>query len=133
MRPLLTLVVIGSLPCAAASSDAFEKKIRPILVKNCYSCHTDSKQGGLRLDSRAGLLAGGKRGPAIEPGKPEASLLIKAVSHQMAGVKMPMGARLAESDIQALKQWIADGAPWAATAVVEPVVSGSKKVITAEN
>ena len=112
MRRSLALLVVSALPCAAASSDHFERKIRPILAKNCYQCHTDSKLGGLRLDSRAAMLAGGKRGPAITPGKPADSLLIKAVSHEMAGLKMPMGSKLSDADIHELTQWVADGAPW---------------------
>ena len=59
----------------------FEKKIRPLLVNNCYNCHsanTNSK-GGLRVDDRNGLLTGGGRGPAVVPGQPEKSLLIQAV------------------------------------------------------
>ena len=49
----------------AASPDFFETKIRPILADNCYSCHTDSQLGSLRLDSAEAMLKGGSRGPAI--------------------------------------------------------------------
>src|ERR1044071_7364100 len=112
MRCLIRLILLAGIPASAISSDTFESKVRPILVKNCYACHTDSNLGGLRLDSRAALLKGGKRGPAIEPGKPDSSLLIKAVTHASPDLKMPMGSRLPDSDIRELKQWIADGAPW---------------------
>src|SRR5438105_2609091 len=60
----------------------FEQKIRPVLVKHCYECHSveaKKKRGGLRLDTRAGLLEGGDSGPALVPGKPVSSLLIKAL------------------------------------------------------
>src|SRR5262245_13334616 len=59
----------------------FEAKIRPLLAGNCYNCHSanTNSQGGLRVDDRNGLLAGGGRGAAVVPGDPEGSLLIQAV------------------------------------------------------
>jgi hypothetical protein len=90
----------------------FEKKVRPVLVTHCYECHAaDSKivQGGLRLDSRAGLLQGGDTGPAIVPGKADESLLIKALRHD--GIEMPPKGKLAASVIQDFEAWIAMGAP----------------------
>ena len=49
----------------------FESRIRPLLVDNCFDCHTDDEKGGLRLDSRDALLKGGETGPAIVPGDPD--------------------------------------------------------------
>jgi cytochrome c553 len=103
---------------AAQDADAeriefFETKIRPLLATNCYDCHTDSASGGLRVDSREALLKGGKRGPAIVPGKPEESLLIKSVEHSDKNLKMPKGgAKLKDEEIAYLSQWIRDGASW---------------------
>ena len=57
----------------------YKDKVRPILVQNCYKCHTDDPNSHLRVDSRAAVLQGGKRGPAMVPGDPEQSLLIEAV------------------------------------------------------
>ncbi len=89
----------------------FEKRVRPVLASNCYSCHGPDKQfGALRLDSKERLLKGGQSGPAAIPGKPEESLLIKAVRHQ--GPKMPMGGKLSDSDIAALEDWVRQGLPW---------------------
>src|SRR5882762_3756883 len=65
---------------APADEEFFETRIRPVLAKNCFACHTNSQLGGLRVDSRDNLLKGGKSGPAVVPGKPDESLLIKAVS-----------------------------------------------------
>src|SRR5262245_51338545 len=66
----------------------FESKIRPLLANNCYECHGAKKQNnGLRLDSREAILAGGDQGPAIVPGKPDESLIVRAVRHD--GPKMP--------------------------------------------
>src|SRR5689334_8609762 len=77
----------------AVSPDFFETKIRPLLANNCYSCHTGSQLGGLRLDSRDAMVKGGKSGPALVPGSPEKSLLITAVE-QTGPLKMPMGTKL---------------------------------------
>ena len=67
----------------------FEKKIRPVLVEQCYQCHSAKSKkirGGLRLDSRAKLLEGGDRGAAVTPGDPEKSLLIEAVGYKDADI-----------------------------------------------
>lgn len=95
----------------------FETSVRPVLAENCYSCHgPDKHKNDLRLDSRAAMLAGGKSGPAIAPGDPGKSLLIAAVTHVDADLKMPQDKpKLAEHDIAALRQWIELGAPWPPT------------------
>ncbi len=75
-----------------AGMEFFEKKIRPILVDNCYKCHSQQSQkvkGGLLLDTREGLLKGGDTGPAIKPGDVEQSLLIKAVRYTDDDLQMP--------------------------------------------
>src|SRR5207302_629902 len=59
----------------------FESKVRTILVEHCYQCHSAGSKpvlGGFKLDTKAGLLAGGGHGPAIVPGKPEKSRLVTA-------------------------------------------------------
>jgi hypothetical protein len=90
----------------------FETKVRPVLAEHCYRCHGPAKQrGGLRLDSRAALLAGGDQGPAISPGHPERSLLLRAVRHE-GDVKMPPKSKLARPQIDALARWVKLGAPW---------------------
>ena len=89
----------------------FEQRVRPVLSENCFACHTESKMGGLRVDSREGLLEGGKSGPAIIPRQPADSLLIKAIK-QSGHLKMPMGGRLTDAEIKALSDWIKAGAPW---------------------
>ena len=65
---LWIILLVGSIStCAQAenSAELFETRVRPVLANNCYSCHTNSNLGGLRVDSRASLLKGGKTGPAI--------------------------------------------------------------------
>ena len=113
--------------------DFFETRIRPILAANCFSCHTNSKLGGLQLDSRTAALKGGKSGPAIVPGKPEESLLIRAVLQQDAKLKMPMGSRLKDQEIADLTSWVKIGAPWPeSSAPQQPASTGTKYVIKPE-
>jgi hypothetical protein len=91
----------------------FESKIRPVLVDSCLRCHGARKpRGGLRLDSRAALLAGGERGPAIVPGAPERSLLVVAIRHSHDEVKMPPSKRLADRVVADFVAWVRDGAAW---------------------
>ncbi|MDB5336071.1 MAG: hypothetical protein JWN70_1690, partial [Planctomycetaceae bacterium] len=101
-------------PAVAAPEalEFFENEIRPLLVKNCQSCHGETKsQGGLRLTSREIILKGGDTGPAIVPQKPEDSLLIRAVGYA-GDLKMPPKQKLPDEDIAKLKRWVAIGAPW---------------------
>src|SRR5437588_2748535 len=65
-----------------SAGEMFEKSVRPVLAANCFSCHGPDKQkASLRLDARAALLTGGDSGPAIVPGHPEESLLVKAIHY----------------------------------------------------
>src|SRR6476469_5767362 len=61
----------------ATGPEVFETRIRPLLASNCFACHTQSAMGGLRVDSRDALLKGGDTGPAIVPGDPDKSTLLK--------------------------------------------------------
>ena len=117
---LLLTLAPGSLPlCAddAAGVAYFESKIRPLLVEHCYECHSaeaknaDSLEANLYLDSRAGWEVGGDSGRAVVPGKPDESLLIKAVSYSDGALEMPPANRLSDREIEALRKWVAMGAP----------------------
>ncbi len=78
----------------------FETRIRPLLVKNCFACHTNARSGGgLQLDSRKPVLKGGNSGPAIVTGDPEDSLLMQAVRQAHTLLKMPPPSKLPETDI----------------------------------
>lgn len=110
-------------PLPPGSPEFFESRIRPILAGNCYGCHTNSKLGGLRVDSREALLAGGATGPAIVPGNPGKSLLIAAVA-QSGELKMPKGSKLKKEDIDDLTAWVSAGAVWPATQ--KPLASEAK-------
>ena len=112
---LFIFILFATAALDAQDSGFFETKIRPVLARDCYACHSASKQfAGLRVDSREALLIGGKRGAAIVPGKPDDSLLIKAIRH--SELKMPLGGKLKDSEIAAMEEWIRRGAPWPATA-----------------
>ena len=91
----------------------FEKHVRPVLVKHCYSCHSaESKKlrGELRLDTREGVLKGGATGPSVVPGSPDKSLLIRAIRHTDDDLKMPK-EKLPSSAIADLVAWVKMGAP----------------------
>jgi cytochrome c553 len=120
-----TAVRVASAPQTPAATaqqiEFFEGKIRPLLVNSCFDCHTADEKGGLRLDSRAAILKGGESGPAVVPGDPDSSLLIKAVRHTQGIPKMPRSAdKLSDAEIAALAEWIRMGAPWPAVSADSP-------------
>ncbi len=114
---------------APSRVEFFEARIRPVLAKNCFACHTETHLGGLRVDSREGLLRGGNSGPAIEPGNVAGSLLIRAVSHTMERLKMPLGGSLTAREIADLKTWVQEGAFWPETVVSPASVSATGKYV----
>jgi Protein of unknown function (DUF1553)/Protein of unknown function (DUF1549)/Planctomycete cytochrome C len=107
---ILTLRSVG----ADDSADTlFELKIRPVLVTKCLPCHGGKKtESGLRVDSRESLLRGGDRGPAIQPGKPDGSLLVQAIRHTDEDLKMPPDRPLGAATASAFAEWITAGADW---------------------
>ncbi len=117
----MILMMVGFvLPVSGAGAkltteqtEFFEKKIRPVLVAECYECHSVKKQkGGLRVDFRDGLLKGGDTGPSIVPGDVAKSLLITSITHQTEELKMPKKApKLDEAIIQDFIVWVKMGAP----------------------
>ncbi len=115
MTRLWLILVVGTaqLTMAAPESEFFESKIRPVLASRCYGCHAENATAGLRLDSREGLLRGGKSGAAIQPGNPQESILLHAVQGIKGRMGMPpTGMRLEAHEVESLSQWIAMGAPW---------------------
>jgi mono/diheme cytochrome c family protein len=120
MKPiplLLSSFFIGHSSFAAGDGLAFfEQKIRPVLVEQCYSCHSAGAKklkGNLYLDSKAGWQKGGDSGePAILPGDPEASLLIRTIRHLEEDLEMPpKKPKLAEAVIADFVAWVQMGAP----------------------
>ncbi len=92
----------------------FESKIRPVLVEHCYRCHgakalaKDQLKGGLRVDTRQGLLLGGDSGPAIVPGKPNDSPILEALRYET--FEMPPDGKLPDNVISDFETWIKNGA-----------------------
>jgi mono/diheme cytochrome c family protein len=98
---------------AAADVEFFQTKVRPLLEARCFECHgPDAKEpkGGLSLASRTTTLKGGDSGPAMVPGKPAESLLVKAINY--IDFEMPPKSRLPEGEVAILTEWIKRGAPW---------------------
>jgi hypothetical protein len=92
----------------------FEAKIRPVLASHCGKCHSRTAakvRGKLLLDSREGLRHGGDTGPAVVPGHPEKSLLIRAISYRDEGLRMPPRAKLSDTVIADFEAWVKMGAP----------------------
>ncbi|MBL9127573.1 MAG: DUF1549 domain-containing protein, partial [Verrucomicrobiales bacterium] len=126
-RALLPLACCGALAVAAmsalaedASDDAdkiafFERKVRPVLVRSCYGCHSAETKpaGDLRVDDLKGLLEGGNGGAAVVPGKPDEGTLLARIRHEDPKRKMPKeGDLLTDSEVADLVAWIRDGAAW---------------------
>ena len=106
----------------ASSHDFFELKVRPLLAGSCVKCHGEKKSsGGLRLDSREAILAGGDNGPVVVPGDPEGSPLIQAIRHADETLKMPPNKPLPRAAQDDLAAWVAAGAPWPTTAAARPI------------
>lgn len=100
----------------------FEKSVRPILLANCSKCHGSEKQeSGLRIDHISFLQKGGDSGPAVIPGKPDESLLVKAIEH--SDFEMPPSEELPAHQINAIRKWILDGAHWP----TETIATDTKK------
>ena len=123
--------VLGVLLALQSASDAefFEKKIRPVLVERCYSCHSTpsgKRKGGLLLDSRDNILKGGDSGAAAVAGDPGKSLLLRAIMYS-DDLKMPPKGRLGGTIVDDLKEWIRRGLPWPASREIETSASAIER------
>src|SRR5215831_17911314 len=126
----------------AQTAQVTERDVLPILEKKCFQCHGDAlKMGNLDLRTRASLLKGGDKGPAIIQGSADQSLLIHRVTGKVAP-KMPMPPMpaLTDQELASLKDWINQGAVWTGTntAVKQPASASAytnykEKVITEQD
>jgi hypothetical protein len=122
----LSTIFLGAVGANAADKgiEFFERKIRPVLVEHCYSCHSSQAaakktlKGELLLDTRQGTRKGGDSGPAVVPGKPADSLLIAAIRHET--FKMPPKSKLSKEVIADFVKWIKLGAPDPRTGKANP-------------
>ena len=124
-RSILVVVsIIFAFGCEliANEEDFFESKVRPLLIQRCFKCHSANEaKGGLKIDSREAVLQGGESGPAVIVGKPDESVMLKAVRHE-DGLEMPPDGKLSPTEIDSLQKWILDGAVWPGAAMtVSPV------------
>ena len=119
---VITVVILGLAswgmaqenPLTRAQVDFFEKKIRPMLVQNCYKCHSaksEKLKGELLLDTKVGTRRGGESGPAVVPGNLKESLLIESVRWSDEDLQMPPKKKLSAAQITALERWVQMGAP----------------------
>lgn len=107
---------------AQAAERFFENKVRPLLAESCFKCHgPQAHKGGLRLDSRAAMLAGGDSGPALVPGDTAGSLLVQVLSYGDDYVQMPPSGKLPADKIADLTAWVKMGAPWPGADADPPV------------
>lgn len=107
-------VVSSNVAPSPEGAELFEKKIRPVLVARCFTCHSSTLKapmGGLALDTKAGLLKGGDMGPVVVAGKPASSLLVQALRYSNPNLQMPPTGKLPDAVIADFEQWVAAGAP----------------------
>ncbi len=114
-----------AIPADDAAGVFFEKSVRPVLVRRCLKCHGEKASGGLRLDSRAGLVKGGESGPAIVPKNAGESLLFQAVKRE-GGYEMPPDEKLSAAEVGVFERWIELGAPWPDAKILKPEQQADK-------
>lgn len=137
MRLLLSLLVLFALSTMSSAAEPsvddiafFEAKVRPLLIKHCYECHSKHSktvQGGLRLDNLESLQQGGESGIAVVAGKPDESRLIKAVRYDNADSQMPPAGKLDPQAIETLTVWVQRGAYFPPTKSVDAAAIGVTK------
>ena len=102
------------LLAALAQTDArfFDSRVAPILRKRCLGCHNNElKDGGISFQDRGSLLKGGSRGPAIVPGSPGDSVMVRAI-RQEGSFSMPPGRKLSAKEVATITKWVQGGAVW---------------------
>ena len=113
--PAAPAAATASATLTAQQTEFFEGKIRPLLAAHCLKCHSAAEgktKGGLALDTREGTLKGGDSGPAVVPGNPDQSSLIRAVRYTDSNLQMPpKGEKLSDAQIADLVAWVKMGAP----------------------
>lgn len=137
LRALFFTIIIGFITWSMLSQNQlsaqddvrfFESKIRPVLVKHCYECHSSESgkaRGGLKVDSRDALQLGGESGPALVAKSLEASALYQALLYHDDGLQMPPKGKLPQATIDDFRQWILMGAPDPRVTAINPNVVSS--------
>ncbi len=116
---MLALLLLSAFTFAEAVTPQepveFERDIRPILEESCFRCHgphAKRLRGGLMMAGRESLLQGGDSGPAITPGDPDRSLLIRMVRYESEDFEMPPTGTLDVDQVELLERWVLEGATW---------------------
>ncbi|MCB1235466.1 MAG: PSD1 domain-containing protein, partial [Verrucomicrobiae bacterium] len=131
---------VASAEPAVEQLEFFEKRIRPVLADQCYRCHSadaEKLKGSLQVDHREHLLKGGDIGPAIDPAKPEESLLLESIRYGDPDLQMPPKKKLDDAVIADFAKWLGMGAPWPDEAVPKreakgQAVAGQKGLVVEE-
>ena len=122
MRTPVFLVALLAFPGALPAAD-YPADVQPVLRKRCSGCHGAAMQNnGFRVDHAPSLLKGGYSGKAIEPGKADASVLVKRITSDKKEFQMPpSGPRLSPAEVEAIKGWINEGARIPAALLAQPL------------
>ena len=110
---LLPVKAQTSNQSSAATPEIYSTRVRPILDANCARCHGGfNHRGGLNMDTRAGMMKGGKDGAVIVPGDPAKSLLVSLIRHEgkVSEPMPPNRPRISDADIGTIEEWIKAGA-----------------------
>lgn len=96
---------------ASAPGPAFAP-VQAVFAKNCVGCHggRGRAKGGINLVDRENTMKGGEEGPVVVAGKPDDSILIKAIKGAPGARKMPPGGAMSAADIKTVEDWVKDGA-----------------------
>ncbi|MCA9117694.1 MAG: DUF1549 domain-containing protein, partial [Planctomycetaceae bacterium] len=113
IRPCVVLMLLTAPAAAAEPAALYLKDIKPLLQERCYACHGALKQeAGLRLDTVELMRQGGDSGPAVAPGKTDASAIVERIeADELSGRMPPIGKPLKPEEIAAIRAWIAAGSP----------------------
>ena len=99
---------------ADEAGDLFTKKVKPLLARKCFDCHSakaEEVKSGLKLDTLEDIMKGGSMGPILVPGEPENSFILKALRYEEADYQMPPSGRLSDEDIAVVAKWIKELKP----------------------
>jgi Planctomycete cytochrome C len=110
----LFAIAAPAFPAHSANREQrfFDNRVAPILTKRCLGCHNrELSNGNISFLDRDSLTKGGRRGPAIVPGKPEQSVVVNSLRHD-GELQMPPGPKLPAREIRILTDWIRRGAVW---------------------
>src|SRR5437867_3126560 len=108
---LVAALAFAAFPIVSHAVDDVSVRAYNVLEQKCFMCHGPAKTSGLDLRTSESALAGGVHGPVIVPSKPDESRLLKLIS-RAEPPSMPPNGRLSQDDIETIRNWIAEVAPY---------------------